>query len=201
MKGRRRLALQIAEAIGWRLGRLGVQIELFFMVREGGLTANLPPPREDFSFVRLSPTDLQDILGLDSTEQQVKVLARFNDAKDLCFGLRDGSRLVAKVWCSLSWLSHLPVQRALGNREAYLYAAYTDPLYRGRQLAPLLRSGCYRAMQELGRTDLLSYTVYCNTASRRFKAKLGAVEESLHVSVRLFRKWSRTWKLRTYPTG
>jgi GNAT superfamily N-acetyltransferase len=92
----------------------------------------------------------------------------------------------------------------LAQHEGYLFAAYTNPAYRGHDLAPRLRLVCYEELREAGRTSLISHAVYWNTASRRFKAKLGATEQALYLHVGLFGKWSATWKLcgaRPRPRG
>jgi GNAT superfamily N-acetyltransferase len=92
----------------------------------------------------------------------------------------------------------------LAQHEGYLFAAYTNPAYRGHDLAPRLRLVCYEELRKAGRTSLISHAVYWNTASRRFKAKLGATEQALYLHVGLFGKWSATWKLcgaRPRPRG
>jgi hypothetical protein len=63
-----------------------------------------------------------------------------------------------------------------------------------------MRLNCYSALRAIGRDSLLSYTEYFNTAARRFKAKLGAVDESLCVHVALFGHYSRTFTMRRYTT-
>jgi GNAT superfamily N-acetyltransferase len=189
--------LRVADAVRWRLSRLGIHIEAFFMVREGARQSEALSLDSQFRLVTLTAADIGELMQLDKEEVRAKALRCFSEGA-LCFGLRDGDRLVAKMWCSLTWLYHEPMRRELRQDEAYLFSAYTDPTYRGRQLAPQLRSACYQALRNLGRTNCLSFTVYTNNASRRFKAKLGAVEESLHLYVRLFGKWSRTWLVREY---
>ena len=189
--------LRVLDGVRWRLERVGIHIEPFFMVREGGRQSDARPLDNQFRLVTLTAADIGELMQLDKEETEAKVLRCFN-AGALCFGLRDGDRLVAKMWCALTWLEYEPMQRELRQDEAYLFAAYTDPTYRGRQLAPQLRTVCYQALRQLGRTNCLSFTIYSNNASRRFKAKLGAVEESLHIHVRLFGKWSRTWLVRKF---
>jgi hypothetical protein len=189
--------LRVADAVRWRLDRLGIHIEAFFMVREGARQSEALPSDSRFRLVTLTAADIGELMRLDKDEVEAKALRCFSEG-DLCFGLRDGDRLVAKMWCSLTWLNYEPMRRELRQDEAYLFSAYTDPTYRGRQLAPQLRTVCYQALQKLERTNCLSFTIYSNNASRRFKAKLGAVEESLHLYVRLFGKWSRTWLVRKY---
>lgn len=190
--------MRAAQAAARRLERVGIAISVFFLVREGAV-APQETPQDDrygqFPVVTLVPSDINEIVELDPAESHALARERFDEG-NLCFGLRDGARLVAKMWCDVRYLNHEPIRRQLALDEGYLFAAYTDPAYRGHQLAPRLRLACYEVLRRAGRTSLISHTLCCNTASRRFKAKLGAVEEGLYLHLCLFRKWSATWKLR-----
>ena len=190
--------LHVAQAAARRLERVGIAISVFFLVREGEV-APQEAPRDSrygqFPVVTLLPSDIDEIVKLDPAESYALARERFDEG-NLCFGLRDGARLVAKMWCDVTYLNHEPIRRALAPHEGYLFAAYTDSAYRGHQLAPRLRLACYEVLRRAGRTSLISHTLCCNAASRRFKAKLGAVEEGLYLHLCLFGKWSATWKLR-----
>jgi GNAT superfamily N-acetyltransferase len=195
-----KLTTRVTRGLSNRLGRVGIQIAPFYLVREGE-----PPPHalsadSPFSVVNLTSREIPEILQLDPSENEPLTVGRFR-AGNLCFGLRDGTQLVAKMWCDLEYLNHDPIRRKLGPHEGYLFAAYTNPAYRGHDLAPRLRLVCYEELRKAGRTSLISHTVYWNTASRRFKAKLGATEQALYLHVGLFGKWSATWKLRGAHPG
>jgi ribosomal protein S18 acetylase RimI-like enzyme len=110
--------------------------------------------------------------------------------------VKDGSCIVAKMWCDLEEFNFPTCFRKLESHEAYLFNAYTDPTVRGHSLAPFMRQQCYAALRARGRDTFYSYTDYFSTASRRFKQKLGAVDESLRVHVSLFGRLSRTFTLR-----
>jgi GNAT superfamily N-acetyltransferase len=145
----------------------------------------------------LTAEDIEGLLQLEPRARREELQNWFLENK-LCFGARDGSRLVAKMWCDLEAFHYPPNYRILASDEAYLFAAYTDPDYRGRDLAPLMRTACYAALQKMGRNRFYSYTEYFNTAARRFKEKLGARNEALRVHIDLFGRWSRTLTLRRY---
>ena len=102
------------------------------------------------------------------------------------------------MWCDLEKFDVETFHRRLGDREVYLFGAYTDPDYRGQNLAPFLRVKCYGALRAIGRNSFFSITEYFNTAARRYKEKLGAVNESLHLQVGIFGSFSRTLTLRRY---
>lgn len=158
------------------------------------------PPQRPADRLRFGPVTAADIDGLLRMEPRParpELERRFAEGM-LCYGVRDGATLVAKTCCDLAEFNYPPARRKLESDEAYLFAAYIDPDYRGHNLAPYMRAECYEALRAMGRTRLWSYTDYYNTPARRFKAKLGAVEEALCLHVELFGRWSRTLTLRRY---
>ena len=182
------------------LRRVGITIHPFLTVREG---ENEPAyeasgdARRDLRFGFLTETDVDDLVRLQPGVEAAGLRQWFGEGK-LCFGVKDGSRLIAKMWCDLDTFHYPPNYRMLESDEAYLYAAYADPAYRGQNLAPLMRSRGYAALQELGRKRFCSYTDYFNGPARRFKAKLGARNEALRLYIELFGLWRRTLTLRHY---
>ena len=119
----------------------------------------------------------------------------FREGK-LCYGIRDHSRLIAKMWCDLDELYHPTCPQKLAVDEVYLFLAYVDPDYRGQGLASLMRVAGFASLRRMGRSKFYSYSRYFNTAARRFKAKLGAREESLIIHFQLFGKWSKSLTFR-----
>jgi ribosomal protein S18 acetylase RimI-like enzyme len=183
-----------------RLGRVGIAIKPYLMVREGAAstaaTITLDPR---FSAGFIGPDDTPELVRVEPGITAEQCIDRFQRGL-LCYAVKDGSRIVAKMWCDLEELNFPPSVRKLGTQEAYLFNAYTDPTVRGHSLAPYMRQQCYAALQARGRNSFYSYSDYFNTASRRFKKKLGAIEESLFVHVNLFGVFSRTFTLRRYST-
>lgn len=187
---------RVLRALVWRARRVGIHISIFVIVRESVSFANPFELAEGFRLVRLTEADVDELLALNPDPNRQEIAGLFDSGK-LCFGLRYGPTLVAKMWCDLAEFSAPVARRPLTSQEAYLFSAYTARSFRGRNLAPTLRSACYAELRAMGRTHLLSYTEYFNSAARRFKTKLGAVEEDLiYVHVELLNKWSKTWPVR-----
>jgi len=174
---------------------IGIRIHPFVVVREGEVSLDVAPPVEAYEFGFVTEADIADLIRLEPGANQDEINTWFREGK-LCFGVRDKSRLIAKMWCDLDEFNFAPNYRRLSTDEAYLYAAYTDPDYRGQGLAPMMRTAAYASLREIGRSKFYSYTDYFNTAARRFKAKLGAREESLRLHLALFGKWSKVFTLR-----
>jgi GNAT superfamily N-acetyltransferase len=191
------LGARIVDGIRWRLGHLGLYITPFIMIREGARETEPFPLVSPFSFCALSEIDVDELVRLEPEYDREKLLDWFASGK-LCFGLRDGPRLVAKTWCDVKEVNYLPAWRKLESNEAYLFAAYSDPEYRGRNLAPMLRAASYESLRQKGFDRFYSFSEYFNLPARRFKQKLGAVEEDLRIEVRLGRFWSRTFVVKHY---
>ena len=182
---------RVLAALLYRVSHLGVRLRPLIETLEDVTPPARRPGVEPFRFEALAASDIGDLLAL-GTEANREEMLRWFAAGKRCFGLRDGVRLVATMWCDLDEVNFAPVHRVLAADEAYLFAAYTDPSYRGRDLAPRLRHACYAHLRANGRTRLVSYSEPFNRASRRFKQKLGAVEVAAWLHVDLFGRWSRT---------
>jgi GNAT superfamily N-acetyltransferase len=189
---------RVVAGLFWRLGRIGVSIKLYVTVREGEVQPDSELLNDTFVFCELTEDHIDDLLQLDSLYYTTKRLTDWFKEGKLCFGLRDGERLVAKMWCDLAEVNWDPAYRKLKPQEAYLFAAFSDPEYRGQNLAPTLRAACYLALRERGRSEFYSHSEYFNLPARRFKQKLGGIEEDLQIEIRLFNKWSRTIILRRF---
>jgi len=190
---RKRLLPALLRRTKW----IGIRIDLFITVREGETPVEIAQPPRAYNFGFLTEKNIEDLKGLQPRTDPEKLHTRFREGK-LCFGVRDNSRLIAKMWCDLNEFNYPANYRKLAADEVYLYSAFVDPEYRGHGLAPLMRAAGYASLRELGRSKFYSCTLFFNTASRRFKAKLGAREESLRAHLKLFGKWSTTVTLRHY---
>lgn len=177
--------------------RLGFTVIPFLTVREGETPSSLGVATAELPSRFADTADIDALLKLQPSQRREEVANWLADGKK-CFIVEDGAKIVAKMWCDLDAFSYPPSYRPLENDEAYLFAAYADPAYRGRNLAPLMRASCYEALRRIGRTRFYSYTDYFNLPARRFKAKLFARDEALRVHVDLWGRWSRTFTLRRY---
>jgi hypothetical protein len=188
---------RILPFIFFLLNKVGIKISPFLTAREKGAPPDFDPTASPYGLGFLDATDIDEILEVESGSKRDEIVGWFEEGK-LCFGVRDGSRLIAKMWCDLEALHFLPAYRLLEDDEVYLYAACVNNHYRGQNIAPLMRSACCSALSDMGRTRYCSYTDYFNYPARRFKEKLGAKNQALFIHIDLFGKWSRTWTLRHY---
>lgn len=176
---------------------IGIRIHPFLTVREGETPVNLDQTHDAFSFGFLTAADIEELVRFEPGPGRDRFLKLFREGK-LCYGVRDGSPVVAKMWCDLKEFNFAPNYRKLADDEVYIFGAYVHPDYRGENLAPVMRAACYASLRKMGRTRFYSFTDYFNSAARRFKAKLGARDEALRLHIDLFGKWSKTLTLRRY---
>jgi GNAT superfamily N-acetyltransferase len=187
------------KAIIWRLRKLGVYLHPLLIVRE----AMAPTESEisidpKFDYLQLTEADLPDVAQLRPT-MDIERYRRFLREGKLCFGLKDGARLVANMWMDLKEINSAYYKRPLQDHEAYLFDAFSDNDYRGQNLAPYLRLKCYAEAHARGRTDVYSYTDFVNVPARRFKAKLGARDVALVVYFELFGGTGHSVTVWKYP--
>jgi hypothetical protein len=156
-----------------------VQVVPFYYVKEvvpAKVPASLASLPDGYD---LSVFDREDVMAISQMqERHGYVESRYPvdnfDAGDTCLGIKRKGEIVAFTWFSLirchAW--HHPV--AMESHEAYLYDMYVLKPFRGDNLAPILRYKCYEMLERLGRSTFYSITERSNSASLRFKQKLGA---------------------------
>jgi GNAT superfamily N-acetyltransferase len=194
---------RIVEGLRWRMRRVGLHIYPYVAVQEGVEPVTLPALPEP---LRAGWTTVDSLDALDALWQGAKgttralLLKRFQEGHR-CFALWEGETVLAATWCSFSTITHPPDQRPLAEHEVYLFDAFVAPASRGQNLAPQLRSLCYEACRALGRSTMFSFTAYFNTASHRFKAKLGARRLYVAVKVSVLGRWSRRFIIHRYKSG
>jgi len=179
--------------------RLGVQAELFFVTAEGAAPVG-EPIRIDSRYTAgwAGPDDIPELVRVEPGTPAALCAERLRSGLR-CFAIKDGTRIVAKMWCEMDECRDPAWRRPLDDDEAYLFNAYTDPSLRGQNLAPAMRQQCYAALRAIGRTRVFSCTDYTNIAARRFKRKLGAVDEALCLWLARPGQSGRTFVLRRWP--
>jgi hypothetical protein len=195
-----RYNLVIQKLLG-RLQGVGISIEPFYVIQEGvGATTPLEwgdrYRRYTTCFLGEEDMPLAAKCSGGSIEIYLDRLARGHE----CFGVRDGDRIVALMWCDPKRF-HLAYSFDLKDNEVYLYAATTDRSDRGRNLAPYMREHAYRALRNRGIDVFYSASDFFNAPAVRFKQKLGAKFLKLCLLVRLGNKREWVWVLKAYPTN
>lgn len=190
-----------------RLARIGVVVYPYFLVYEPilarpevdklhpGLKLKLLEPREAPLVASLAerPRDESQIREIMTRASCIAAMEN-DELLGYCWFTRQrmGSAVLAHSLCELppGW--------------AYLFDMYVRPQARGRRLAVSMRHHVQQMLTERGVAHCCSISLAFNRSSRRFKAKLDAIEPELRLFLRLgpfagldLRLTRRPWSLQT----
>ncbi len=116
----------------------------------------------------------------------------------LCLAAKVHGQIAAYSWCDPTRLSYKNRTLRLKSNEAYLFDARTYQGFRGKNLAPFIRHKFYGMMKERGVDTFYSITLLSNTASMKFKRKVGATLAELTLYVGLFKSRHMHLRLKRY---
>jgi GNAT superfamily N-acetyltransferase len=183
--------------------RVGILIRPFYYMREA-LPAEIPEHLtrlpEGFEFSVFGRDDVAAISRLEEWKGYLseRRMVDYLNKGDACLGVRHHGKIVAFTWYSLVGSSEELHSVTMKENEAYLHDMYVLKAYRGSSIAPSLRYRNYEVLRSMGRDTFYSWTEFSNSASLRFKQKLGAQPVVLGIRIRLFKKYRVTWVLRRY---
>jgi hypothetical protein len=183
--------------------RSGSRIEWFYWVREI-LPETIPAEYRTLpEGYRLEPLSDADFVTLgqyqdDGENASTELMRERARQGHTALGMKRGEKVVAFTWFALDRTQTLLYPRTMRPNEAYLFNSYVLPEERGHNLAVIMRYRSYLLLRELGRDTLYSITIKANTASWRFKEKLGAEKLFLVLYVCLLGKLEWRWYLRRY---
>ena len=154
-------------------------------------------PNHDFSEYHVEFLHLSDTIEIAELSNSKSRLKRLKEGKK-CLVARYHGNLAAFSWYDLESCHSSLYKFKLNEGEAYLFDAYTLKPFRGKDLACYLRFELYQELEGIGRNNLYSITEYFNKPAVRFKNKLNAKPLILGINIKLFKKWSRSWKIKGY---
>jgi hypothetical protein len=117
--------------------------------------------------------------GASTTEQYNRMI----DNGCICVAAKHKGKIASYSWANQHYLIYKGKKIVLKQNEAYLFDARTYKAFRGKNLAPFVRYELYKLLRQRGVDRFLSITLLSNTASVRFKQKVGAkpIEMFLYV--------------------
>ncbi len=182
------------------LQRIGIELTPYVIFQE---SINVPALSEiiktdsEYPFELLGPDDIKVISKWKTGFSEAEMLSLF-DSGGKCFGIKHHGNIVAFSWIDFNEMSYKSTKVRLKSNEAYLWYMFTLESYRGKNLAPYLRYKCYEILKEMNRDVFYSITDYFNSPSMNFKKKLNAKRLKLILYIKLFKKYSRSFTLKTY---
>jgi ribosomal protein S18 acetylase RimI-like enzyme len=182
-----------------RLRRIGVDFSPFLLFREGVTVhqTEWPELAREFPSSVLEPGDVPAVAACTPWNTEQIVRARLAKG-DLCVVLKSGGEIAGYTWADLERVSDSTFAFPLGPGEAYLYDAYVAPKFRGRSLAPYLRTESYKHLRAAGRHAFYSISDFFNTPAIKFKRKLNAEVVRLYLQIKLGDRLRGQWVVRDY---
>lgn len=204
-RNRLRFGLATQEALD-RLARLGLVVYPYYFVYEP-VRPRAALERQDGLEFRQIDQDSVRLLANLAERPRDEAKTRSVMAYATCIAALERGEIVAYSWYTRHQLrgilGHAPVA-ALPADCAYLFDMFVCRRARGRQVAALLRNHVHGLLLADGVRHAISVSLAFNQSTRRFKAKLGAIETELRVLLRVkpspgldLRLHRRPWVLST----
>ncbi len=191
------------KAVKYLFKRVLMDVRPFYYMKEifpAAVPDHLTALPDGFEFFTLTESDLETFRHHPRRDEYVdhQTMLDHLHKGDTCLGIKCKGEIVALSWYSLidSTAKYYPAP--MGEKEAYLYDMFVFAEYRGKNLAPILRYKNYQILHSLGRVTYYSITERANSASLRFKQKLGAQKLFLAAYCELFGRYKKTVILRRY---
>jgi hypothetical protein len=160
---------------------------------------NMPSGLKDPEIVILTRNDMEFLGNHEESSVTTETLNQLLDSGCICLAIKDKGKIAAYSWCDLNYMRYKNRLTPLRRNEAYLFDARTYKAFRGKNLAPYVRYELCKLLKQRGVERFFSITLWSNTASMKFKQKLGAKPIELFLYVSLLRKFQRHFRLRNLP--
>jgi len=185
-RNRLRFGLAMQEVLDW-LARYGIVIYPYYFVDEPvRLRVELERP-EGLEFRRIDPGAahlLAHLLERPRAEEKIRSLMAFAT----CIAALERDEIVAYSWYTQHHLKGVAGADPIAPLPpdcAYLFDMFVCRRARGRQVAAQLRNHVHRLLSAKGVRHAISVSLLFNRSTRKFKAKLGAVETELRILLRI----------------
>ncbi len=184
------------------ISRIGLNISPYYWVLEGVSVNDAPTIKGNESEFSLVSFELDDVKHIASTHMRTRLSpdSLINGYKNgqLFIGLKHNENIAAFMSIELNKACLSRQEIKLKKNEAYLLNMHTYEPYRGKNLAPYLRFKSYELLKERNIDKIYSITEYFNKSSYKFKKKLNAKILKLYLSITIFKKYHKTFKIKDY---
>jgi hypothetical protein len=190
------------QSIRLKLIGIGIDISPYYWFQEGVNITKIPEIQgttADYSFESLGPDDMKTIEALDKGwSRSYERLTALSEDREKCIGIKYKGEIAAFMWINFVEFKYKSTVMPLKSNEAYLTDMYTVEAYRGKNLAPFLRYKSYEMLKDMGRDVLYSISICFNSPAVKFKEKLDAKKLNIILYIQLFKKFHRSFTLKSY---
>jgi len=159
---------------------------------------NIIPRIEDLEITVLTRDDMTYLGNHEERSASTEQYNRMMDNGCICVAAKHKGEITSYSWADQHYLIYKGKTIVLKPDEAYLFDARTYKAFRGKNLAPYVRYELYKWLRQRGVYRFFSITLLSNTASMRFKQKVGAKPIEMFLYVGLLRKFHMHFHLRNF---
>jgi len=181
-----------------------IQLLPYYIVEgfyEDVVDLDFPLEMENSEFGLLTRDDMVFLGNHEESYLSTEELLRLLENGCLCFAVKYKGEIAAYSWCNLSHFQYKGKIVSLNQNEAYLFDARTYKPFRGKNLAPYLRHEFCKLLNKRGIERFISISLWSDSASIKFKKKLGHKPIQLFLYVCLLRKFHIHFRLRNMSTS
>lgn len=181
--------------------KLGLYVKAYYVVLEGRRTISSQPMNPQSGSYKMLSFDDHDMKLMasipDRDFSEESLITRLKEGKR-CFGIKCKGQIAAFTWVDFREFGFSASRSLLNENEAYLFDAYTLPAFRGKGLAPFVRSYAYGQLEDMGIKTFYSITDFFNVTAMRFKEKLGAKAMEMRLLFLIFNRRIFDIRLKKY---
>ncbi|WP_420322717.1 GNAT family N-acetyltransferase [Flagellimonas sp.] len=181
-----------------RIAHVGIDFMPYYWLKEE--TKPILPPKikdngEDYSISYFGEDEIEIIQKRIKGIGHKNLLRNLEDGQ-MCVGIKKDKDIAAYMFIQTGNINFRGKTFQLRPNEAYLKDMYTFESYRGKNIAPYLRYNAYSLLREKGIDTKYSISEAFNRPTIRFKKKLNSEHLELYLSIKLFKRYQWTIKLR-----
>jgi len=183
----------------YRLASSLIQVIPYYIMEEfvtDPQKLKVPLKIKDSRICWLTREDMDYLGNHAESNQTTEELIGLLEHECLCLAAKCKGEIAAYSWCDLKNMEYKGRVVPLKRNEAYLFDARTYQAFRGKNLAPYVRYELCKFLKKKGIERFFSISLWSNSASMKFKQKLGAKPTELFLYFGLFRKFRLHFRLR-----
>jgi len=160
------------------MSKMGIRIQPFHVFVEN-VHQQIPSHHKnrfmEYDICFLCHSDMDNIASIPVRKVDEKELASRLNKGNICLGAKNDGEIVSFLWCDLNECHYEGYRFTLEADEAYIFDAYTDMAYRGKEIAVYMRYQMYKELKKLGIRTAYSVSNRFYIPAIRYKQKLNAV--------------------------
>jgi len=174
------------------LSKAGISIQPFYVFLED-ISQPIPPKYKnrlsEYDVCHLTYADMDAVAANPIRKVDKAELTSRLDKGNICLGAKWHNEIVSFIWSDLKECTYKGFRFILEENEAYIFDAFTDMSFRGKELAVLMRYMMYSELKGLNKRTAYSVSNRLYIPANRFKQKLNARIIDSGIFINIFGIW------------